>query len=200
MTVVMQFAGRDKWEAELWSCEMILHTWKWSGQYNYKLETFLSKHQNTYVTMTMCTQHVDYQLTNKHSHVKYILDTIKSSDAQLQAAMTSIHQDNGANGLRRDFERLVAHLLLSCPIARKKHKKPNAINDIAAVDGKKNKFDNNTANVSAFGAKVGKGAKTGVHLQYHTKVGYKKLATEEKNKLCQWREENENKEKSSKAL
>lgn len=54
LALIAQYAGRDKWEAEIQRQEQILHTRKWKGQSNFSLEGFVSLHRNAYVSMTAC--------------------------------------------------------------------------------------------------------------------------------------------------
>ena len=60
-----QYAGKDKWEAEIKKQEQLLHTHVWKGQSNFSLEHFISQHCNAYVSMSACTEHNQYQLPNE---------------------------------------------------------------------------------------------------------------------------------------
>ena len=44
-----QYAGKDKWEAEIKCQEQLLHTRIWKGQSNFSLENFISQHRNAYL-------------------------------------------------------------------------------------------------------------------------------------------------------
>jgi hypothetical protein len=111
MALVSQFAGTDKWEAEIKRQEQLLHTRVWKGQSNFSLENFVSQHRNAFVSMQACAQHVQYQRPNEHSRVGFLLDAIQCYDAELQAAMASIRTDNGPQGMRNNFETTASHLL-----------------------------------------------------------------------------------------
>ena len=117
-----QYAGKDKWEAEIKHQEQLLHTRIWKGQSNFSLENFISQHRNAYVSMQASTEHVQYQLPNEHSRVGFLLEVIQCSDPGLQAAMASIKTDNSLEGMRNNFEATAAHLLpynqkgIVCPI------------------------------------------------------------------------------------
>ena len=106
-----QYAGKDKWEAEIKCQEQLLHTRVWKGQSNFSLENFISQHRNAYVSMQASVEHVPYQLPNEHSRVGFLLEVIQCSDPGLQAAMASIKTDNGLEGMRNNFEATAAHLL-----------------------------------------------------------------------------------------
>ena len=185
--IITQYAGVDKWNAEITKQEAVLHTRKWKGQSNYALEKHCGMHRNAYVQMEAASQHVQYQLPNKHSRVGYLLASIENNDAGLQAGMANVNSDQGVGGMRSDFERTVAHLLPYCPVAKKKavgHKRgAGKISEVTA----------DHADISSFGTKSGRGPKTGVHLRYHAFPEYKKLTPDERAELHEWRETPEGK-------
>jgi hypothetical protein len=111
LALLGQYAGNDKWEAEIKIQEAVLHTRTWKGQSNFSLESFISQHRNAYVSMEACAEHVQYQLPNQHSRVGFLLDAIQNNDAGLQAAIASVRTDDGPNGKRNDFEAAATHLL-----------------------------------------------------------------------------------------
>ena len=113
-----QYAGKDKWEAEIKCQEQLIHTRIWKGQSNFSLENFISQHRNAYVSMQASAEHVQYQLPNEHSRVGFLLKAIQCSDPGLQAAMASIKTDNGPEGMRNNFEATAAHLLPYDPVAK----------------------------------------------------------------------------------
>ena len=88
-------AGKDKWAAEIKRQEQLLHTRVWKGQSNFSLEKFIAQHHNAFVSMQACAEHIQHQLPNGHSRVGFLLDTIQTSGAGLQAAMASIRTDDG---------------------------------------------------------------------------------------------------------
>jgi hypothetical protein len=55
-----QYAGIDKWEAEIKRQEQLLHTRIWKGQSNFTLEAFISQHRNAFVSMQASAEHVEY--------------------------------------------------------------------------------------------------------------------------------------------
>jgi hypothetical protein len=178
-----QFAGNDKWEAEIKKHEQLLHTRTWKGQTNFTLERFIAQHRNAFVSMQAAAEHVTYQLPNERSRVGFLLDAILSSDAGLQAAMASIKTDQTPTGLRNDFEAAATHLLPYDPVLKKRSDQ---------AGGKRNSADisettGEAVNISSFGSKKGTGS-SGVPLRYHTFAEYKELSTEQKKELTEWRE------------
>ena len=115
-----QYAGDDKREAEIRKQDDLLHTRVWKGQSDFPLEGFIAQHCNTFVQMQQCAEHIAYQLPNEHTRVGYLLEGIQCSDPGLHAAMASVLMDDGINGMRSDFEKAAAHLLLPYdPVTRK---------------------------------------------------------------------------------
>ena len=173
LAMVAQYAGTDKWEAEIKKATAILFTRKWKGNQNFALEKFVSQHRNAYVTLQACAEHVEYQLPNAHSRVGYVLDAIESDDAPLQAAMANINDDTGPSGKRGDFEAAVAYLLPKDPVIRRKqdaNKRPSG------------EISDTTADVSGFGTKDSIG-KTGVHLRYYKNAEYNDLTKPQQQEL-----------------
>ena len=183
-----QYAGNDKWEAEIRKQDDLLHTRVWKGQSNFPLEGFIAQHRNTFVSMQQCAEHIAYQLPNEHTRVGYLLEGIQCSDPGLQAAMASVRMDDGANGMRSDFEKAAAHLLPYNPIARKRAagtKRPAAnISDTWGIQG----ANASAIEVSEATTKDGKVSigKTGAHLRYHTNSEYRELSTTQKRELSEW--------------
>jgi hypothetical protein len=83
LALLGQYAGNDKWEAEIKIQEAVLHTRTWKAQTNFSLESFISQHRNAYVSMEACAEHIQYQLPNQHSRVGFLLDAIQNNDAGL---------------------------------------------------------------------------------------------------------------------
>ena len=112
--------------------------------------------------MQQCAEHVEYQLPHEHTCVSYLLEGIVCPDPGLEAAMASIHTDNGPTGMWNDFKAAVAHILPYDPVTKKRaatgSKRTAAQISLVEVP--------ETAEMSA-ATKVSIG-KTGVHLQYHT--------------------------------
>jgi hypothetical protein len=189
-----QYAGRDKWEAEIKRHEQLLHTRLWKGQSNFTLERFIAQHRNAFVSMQAAAEHVTYQLPNEHSRVGYLIDAIQCNDAGLQAAMASVKTDQAVTGMRNDFEAAATHLLPYDPVQKKRvdhaggKRSPADISDTTGED----------ANVSSFGTKKGNGS-SGVPLRYHTKVEYDLLDKAQKEELREWRKGEKAKQQKGKS-
>ena len=163
-----QYAGQDKWEAEIKCQEQLLHTRVWKGQRHFSLENFISQHRNDFVSMEASAEHVLYQLPNGQSRVRFLLEAIQYSDPGLLATMASIQTDNSLEGMRNNFEASAAHLLPYDPVAKKRssgYKRGSTqISSLMEVS------DATTKKPSI--------GKNGVHLQFHKNSEYRTLNQE----------------------
>ena len=87
-----QYAGKEKWEAEIKGQEQLLHTRIWKGQSNSSLENFISQHRNAYVSMQASAEHVQYQLPNEHSRVGFLLEAIHVENPNTRLLLISCSQ------------------------------------------------------------------------------------------------------------
>jgi hypothetical protein len=175
--MVQQYAGVDKWQAELKRQDELLHSRKWKAQSNLSLEKFIAQHRNAYVSMTQCADHVNYQLPNEGTRVTYLLDAIECNDAPLQAAMALVRNDTGLTGKMNDFEATASFILPHCPVAKKRTTGGTRRPDVANVSD---------ATASMEGRKVGIGT-TGVELRYHELSEYKALTDDQRDELREHR-------------
>ena len=182
VALTSQYAGNDKWEAEIKKQEQLSHTRIWKGQSNFSLEHFISQHRNAYVSMLACAEHVQYQLPNEHSRVGFLLDAIQCADAGLQAAMASVKTDNGPNGMQNNFEQAAAHLLPYDPVAKKQ---ATGIKHGSALILLTEAESEPITTIAANDTKPSIG-KTGVHLCYHKHHEYKKLMHKQRRELGEW--------------
>ena len=168
-----QYAGNDKWEAEIKRQEQLLHARVWKGQSNFSLENFISQHRNAYVSMQASSEHVQCQHPNEHSMVGFLLEAIQCSDPGLQAAMASIKTDNGLEGMRNNFEATAAHLLPYDPVAKKRSsgQKMGSAGISSVMD---------TSNATMKKPCIGK---TGIHLCYYITGEYKSPSRDQKEEL-----------------
>ena len=146
------------------------------------LRTFISQHRNAYVSMQASAEHMHYQLPNEHSRVGFLLEAIQCSDPGLQAAMTSIKNGNGLEGMRNNFEAMAAHLLPYDPVAKKRlsGQKRGSAQISSAMD---------TSNATMKKPSIGR---TGVPLCYYKPGEYTNLTREQKDELREWRANNPN--------
>ena len=187
LAISSQYAGLDKWEAEIKKQEQLLHTRVWKGQSNFPLEGFVSQHRNAFVSLQQCAEHVTtFQLPSEHSRVGFIIEGIQATDAGLQAAIASVKTSTAPDGLRNNFEACVAHLLPYDPVAKKRAEqgRKRGAAQISNVDVDEEGGEISTTHGGKSKPSIGK---TGVHLRYHKTEEYRQLTTEQKNELREWR-------------
>ena len=139
---------------------------KWNGR-QYALDKFTNLHRSAYVALEEAALHVQFQLPNEHSRVGYLLENIVNVDPDLRAALASIRAD--CNGMRGNFEKVVAFMLPVCPYA--KHARKNNPNTAVIFDA----------------TLLGKGnSKTGVDFRWHTKEEYRMLNKAQRDEFFKW--------------
>ena len=71
--------------------------------------------------MQQCAIHVEFQLPNEYSRMGYLLSSIQTTDALLQAAMDLFrNDDNPTNGKISNFEATATCLIPHDPVAKKR--------------------------------------------------------------------------------
>ena len=175
LAVLSQYAGEDKWAAELKKYDNFVHTAKWKGTGNYTLDKFLSRHRHAFFTMSQCSEHVSFQMPNEFTRVSYVFDALQSDYAPLQAAMAAVRTDTGKDGKRSDFEKTASYLLPHDPVKKRiDNSNRKSAGEISGAE----------ANVGSLKAGIGK---TGVHLRYHTPDEYSKLNKKQRFELSKYR-------------
>ena len=183
-SLITQYAGDDKWQAELTKQDELLHNRQWKGQSNFSLEKFIAQHRNAYVTMRQSAEHVTFQLPNERTRVTYLLDAIQNSDPGLQAAMAQVRTDTDPNtGRMNDFEATASYLLPYDPVSKKRAAGvKRGMSDISSTNGVE-------AEISSFksSAKVTIG-KSGVEFRFYKGPEYLQLLPDQKKELKEWRD------------
>lgn len=165
MALMSQYVGKDKWQKELKKQENFIHTHIWKGNSNTTLETFVSKHRAAHVSMVRCGEHVPYQLPNERTRVTHLLDAIRTSDPELQAALANIRADDSDEGKMNDFEAMAAYILPHDPVASKRSSSKRSLHEISAMDLGETK------------------GKTGVEYRYYKPSDYSALSNDQKEEL-----------------
>ena len=165
MALLSQYVGKDKWQKELKKQENFIHTHIWKGNSNTTLETFVSKHRAAHVSMARCGENVPYQLPNERTRVTHLLDAIRTSDPQLQAALANIRADDSDEGKMNDFEAMAAYILPHDPVASKRSSSKRALHEISAMDLGETK------------------GKSGVEYRYYKPSEYSSLSDDQKEEL-----------------
>ena len=196
-----QYAGQDKWLAEIKRQDDLLHNRKWKGQSNFSLAKFIAQHRNAFVSMQQCAQHVQFQLPNEFTRVGYLLDAIECSDAGLQAGIALVRADDGPDGKMNDFEAAASFLLPYDPVAKKRAAQGSKrdYGEIADVNAEEQVQVSTADGTNKKKPAIGK---TGVEFRFYKKSEYSKLTDEQKlelrNHRLQREEKTKTKEESSK--
>jgi hypothetical protein len=134
--------------------------------------------------MTECAEHIPVDVPNERARVTYLIDSLKTVDPTVLAAIAAIHQDKADK--RVHFENAFSYLVPVCPVAAKAAKKTGKVSfgaEISAATGK-------TAGGLGGGIpKPGKGS-SGVDLRYHRHREFHALTKEQKDELCEWTKAN----------
>ena len=179
LAIVANHLGNDKWTIELDKHYAILSASVWKGTGNVTLETFIATHRKSYECMASAALHVDYQLPNELTRVRYLLTGILCADPKLQAAMSRAETDADING---NFEATAACIVLKDPVATRLARNKRGAGQISTVDASTQEAD-----IAALNIKSGTGPKTGVHLRFFDPEEYHTLSYAEKDELRLWR-------------
>jgi hypothetical protein len=186
-SLVNQYAGEDKWQAELKRQDELLHNRVWKGQSNFSLEKFIAQHRNAYVSMRQCAEHVTFQLPNERTRVSYMLDAIQCNDPGLQAAMAQVRTDSEPTGKMNDFEATASYLLPYDPVSKKRA--AGSKRGMESISGVSGYDDADISGVQETGSKSkASTGKSGVEFRYHTPAEYNQLQPDQKAELKDFRE------------
>ena len=179
--IMSQYAGEDKWLAEVKVQEKFMAT-EWKGQSNFSLEALITQHRNAFTSLQECAEHTSYQLLTEEGRVRKLIDCIVSTNADLCAAVAHV---KASAALKTDFEKAAAFLLPACPVAAKRARIKRGAAEISEVEG------NVPAKptIASTESKAGFG-RTGVHLRWHDFDEYGTLNAEQKKELYEWRQAN----------
>jgi hypothetical protein len=93
MAIRAQHSGKDVWNKLCKEAESILQTLKWLGTANVTLAQHMGKHCQAYIMLTECAEHIPVDVTNKQSHVTYLMESINSVNPTVLAALAAVCQD-----------------------------------------------------------------------------------------------------------
>jgi hypothetical protein len=181
LALKQQYAGRDKFMAEIRAQEDMINKREWTGQGNFTLERFIAQHRNAFTSMQECARHVDFQLPNDLTRVDHLLRAIKCNDFALNTAKAIIEKDYGPGGMMHDFEQAASYLVQYDPVAKKQRESQSGkrnSNEISAMKAE--------ASVKTASSKPSTG-KTGVEFRFYTAREYNKLTGPQKDELREWR-------------
>ena len=115
-----QFAGPGHWDAEAKKVNEFIMNHQFTGQVGQCLHSFIGQQRASFHTLQQYAYHIQLELPNDRTRVGWLIDNMKECpDKDVSAALDAIRMDDGAAGMRSDFERAVAFLLPTDPAKKK---------------------------------------------------------------------------------
>ena len=164
--LVTHYMGSAKWEKTVEQAESVLSSRIWNGKNSrYPLRIHISRHREAFNDLTRAAQQITYVPLNETSRVRYLLNSIQSSDPTICSGKTTIQ----ANAAKKDNFELAADFLMTiCPPP--KHQ--GNTHRIAALKQQRGRK-----------GKVKIGPKTGVKIRFYRKDEWSKLSREQQNEV-----------------
>ena len=161
--LITNHAGNVKYRSIAKKCTNLLHNIKWNGR-AYPLESHVSNHRKAYDDLIECSKHIPCTVPSAEQRVEYLIDSISSTDATLQAAIGIVRANT--NNMRNDFESAASSLIEVDPYRRAY--RPARSAQISAID---------------FSAGRGN---SGVDLRWHSRKQFLALPQNQKDELSEW--------------
>ncbi len=136
-------------------------------------------------------EHKCMDVPNERARVMYLMDSMKTTDPTVLAALAAICQDELDKSV--NFENSFAYLVPVCPVAAKAAKKTKVPFD-ANVSGAAGGIKPPGGGLGSGIPSPGKG-KSGVSLHYHTHKEFLDLNKDQRNELSEWTKANGGKKK-----
>ena len=174
--------GNSKFQDLVDCAEQLVLSRIWNGKnQRYSLKRHISNHRDAYNDMVRASQNITYALPNERTRVSRLLASIVTTEPNICSAKTQIFSNQQ---MLNDFESAAEFILLINP---KKSNEPKTGHRISAIQtGKRKRGSGKDKNCEK--------GKTGVSLRYHKVNEYRKLSTEQKQELKEWRaKQNESK-------
>jgi hypothetical protein len=105
-----QHAGKAIWDCLIKETKHTLLSNKaWSGNTPTTLAQHIDIHRHARITLTECAEHIPVDVTNYRARVSYLLDSLKTIDPTVLAAIAAVCQDEADK--RVNFENTFAYLV-----------------------------------------------------------------------------------------
>ena len=182
-----QHAGKAVYDRLVKEAEQTLSNKVWNGNTSTSLASHMGAQRKAWQE---CADHIPVDVPNEQARVTYLMDSIKTTDPTVLAALAAIRQDELDK--RVNFENSFAYLVPVCPVADKAAKKTKVSFDVnvsGAAGGIKSPGGLGGGNPSP-----GKG-ESGVSLRYHTHKEFLDLNKDQRNELSEWTKANGGKKK-----
>ena len=105
--------GSSKWEKTVEIAEGVLNSRVWNGKNSrYPIKIHISRHREAFNDLERASHHITYSPPNETSRVRYLLNSIQSSDATICSVKTTI-MANAAK--KNDFEEAADFIMFTAP-------------------------------------------------------------------------------------
>ncbi len=175
-----QHAGKAIWDCLVKEAKHTLSNKVWSGNTPTTLAQHMGMHHHARITLTECAKHIPVDVPNDHARVTYLMDSLKTVDPTVLAAIIAVRQDEADKHV--NFENTFAYLVPVCPDTAKTAKKTGKVAFDASVLGTSGKTQGGLGGGNANPGKCS----TGVALRYHCHKEFHALNKEQKDELCEW--------------
>jgi len=153
----------------------------WNGNTSTSLASHMGAQRKAWISMQECADHVPVDVPNEQARVTYLIDSIKTTDLPVLAALAAIHQDELDK--RVNFENSFAYLVPVCPVAAKAAKKTKVSFDVN-VSGAAGGIKRPGGGLGDGNPSPGKG-ESGVSLRYHTHKEFLDPNKDQRNELSE---------------
>ncbi len=187
-----QHASKAIWDCLVKEAKHTLSNKVWSGNTPTTLAQHMGMHHHAWITLTECAKHIPVDVPNDRARVTYLMDSLKTIDPSVLAAIAAVRQDEANK--RVNFKNTFASLVPVCPVTAKTAKKTGKVAFNASVLGTSGKTE---GGLGGGNANPGKGS-TGVALCYHCHKEFHALNKEQKDELCKWTKVNSGKKAGGK--
>ena len=134
LDLVTHNMGSAKWEKTIETAENIVNTRIWNGKNaRYPIKIHIARHREAFNDLERASHHINYTPPNETSRVRYLLNSIQSSDPTICAAKTTILADAVK---KNDFENAADFILFTAP-QQKFDKRPHNISGLGTKRGTK---------------------------------------------------------------
>ena len=135
------------------TAEGVLNSRLWNGTNSrYPIKVHINRHREAYNDLERVSHHMTYVPPNETSRVRYLLNSIQSSDATICAAKTTILADTSK---KNDFELAADFIMITGPASKFNSDNHHSVYGLGSHRSKK--------------GKIKTGPKTGVELRFFKK-------------------------------
>ena len=178
LALITHNLGTEKWEKMVESAENVLNQRKWNGRNSrYPLKIHIARHREAFNDMERASDHMPFNPPNETSRVRFLLNSIESTDPTICSCKTTIQADAG---MKNDFELAANFILMNEP--KKKDIQNHRISALTLTKGKKK-------------GKVKTGPKTGVELRFYKRKEWMELTQEQRDECMEIRKASREKRK-----